>query len=227
MDKAPEKAVRLKGVGDSLWVTLNPSISKEVLKEELGQIFSRMNNIAIGARVVLDTGDTPSEDNLFEFLGSYLKDTHRVGTVERASKRSLSEQRVRQRDMDRSWHNYRSEVLMLAGRVRSGQTVTATKHLLILGDVNPGAEVSAGGDIFVLGSLFGKALAGQPGKTDAIIFSLNFKPTQIQIGEVVAAGLSENSERKPEFARVENGAIVVEDYLKQNPFGRVPWPKVR
>jgi septum site-determining protein MinC len=227
MNKPQEKSVRLKGVGDSLWVTLNPRAGKEDLKQELDQVFSRLNNIAIGARVILDTGDTTAENSLLDLLSSHLKDVYKVGTVEKASNRSPGEQRVRQRDVDRSWHNYRSDVLMLAGRVRSGQTVTAKKHLLILGDVNPGAEVSAGGDIFILGSLFGKALAGQPGKTDSIIFSLNFKPTQIQIGELVAAGLPENPEKKPEFASVEDGNIVVEDYITKNPFGRISWPKVR
>jgi len=116
---------------------------------------------------------------------------------------------------------------MLAGRVRSGQKVTTPKHLLILGDVNPGAEVAAGGDILVMGSLCGTAFAGQPDNPDVMILALDFRPTQIQIGKFVAAGVHSEPTNKAEFAHVENSAIVVEDYLDANPFKRLVWPQVR
>jgi septum site-determining protein MinC len=105
--------------------------------------------------------------------------------------------------------------------------VTARKHLLILGDVNPGGEVVAGGDILVIGSLCGTASAGQPDNLDAIVLALDFRPTQVQIGGFVAAGLPDSPGKITEFAHLENGAIMVEDYLKAAPFGRLPWPQVR
>ena len=116
---------------------------------------------------------------------------------------------------------------MLAGRVRSGQKVTAKKHLLIMGDLNPGAEVVAGGDILIMGILRGTAAAGQPGNEEAIILALDFRPTQIQIGGYIASGTSKSPGTVTELAFVENNAIVVADYLKINPYGRLPWPEVR
>jgi septum site-determining protein MinC len=116
---------------------------------------------------------------------------------------------------------------MLTGRVRSGQKVTARRHLVILGDVNPGGEVVAGGDILVMGALGGTAAAGQPDRQASIILALDFRPTQIQIGPVVAAGLPASPRKFPEYAYMEGGNIVVEDYLEANPFGRMPWPEVR
>jgi septum site-determining protein MinC len=118
-------------------------------------------------------------------------------------------------------------MLVLAGRVRSGQRVTAERHLVIMGDVNPGAEVLAGGDVVVLGSLKGTAIAGQPDNEESIVFALDFRPTQIQIGSYVAAGLPTSPERIAEFAHVEEDTIVVDNYLEVNPFGRLPWPQVR
>jgi septum site-determining protein MinC len=126
-----------------------------------------------------------------------------------------------------AWRHYRSEVLMLMGRVRSGQKVTAGNHLLILGDVNPGAEVWAGGDILIMGSLRGTAVAGQPENEKAIVLALDFQPTQIQIGGIVGAGLPPSSKKQVEFAHVENDTIVVEAYLDANAFGRLPWLQVR
>lgn len=227
MDNQVKSAVRLKGVGDGLQVTIDPGMSVDFIQEELTRLFKRMGHLAINSRVTLDLGGQGYEE-LIADLGTFLKENFNVGTVSGPDeKRSVSEERIRQRDLTRSWHSYRSDVLMLTGRVRSGQQVSARKHLLILGDVNPGAEVISGGDLIVLGSLCGAAYAGQPDNSDAIIFALDFRPTQIQIGRNVAAGSPMNANKIPEFAHIDNGAIVVEEYLKSNPFSRMPWPKVR
>ena len=218
--------MKLKGVGDSFWVTLDPGEPAELLKEEAGKLFSRLKHLAVNARVVIDTGG--GHDHLVDAVGNYLKKEYDVGLVSKPpEKPSPAEARVRQRDADRSWEHRKSDVLMMAGRVRSGQKVTAKKHLVIMGDVNPGAEIVAGGDILVMGRLCGTAVAGAPSDTSAIILALDFRPTQVQIGGFVAAGFPATPSKVAEFAHVEEGGIVVDDYLGNNPFGRMPWPKVR
>jgi septum site-determining protein MinC len=221
-------AARLKGVGDSLWVVIDPQLPLDTLKDELTQMFSRLNYLTISMPVVLDTGKNGEHESLIKNLGEFLKEKFNVGEVSSSpNNRSDTEKRVRTRDMERSWKNYRSDVLMMAGRVRSGQMITAKKHLILLGDVNPGGQVSAGGDILIMGSLAGTASAGQEGNESAIILALDFKPTQVQIAGIVAAGASAVSTKFPEYAYVENGQIVVENYLSANPFARMPWPKIR
>ncbi len=223
--------IRIKGVGDSLWVTLDPETPLAILQEGLRQRFEQMKNLAANARVIIDTGSPDAHRGLVTQLGDFLKATFPVASVAAPPKERppIVDQapRIRQRDMSRSWQHHRSDVLMLAGRVRSGQKVTARKHLLILGDVNPGGEVLAGGDILVMGSLCGTASAGQPDNLEAIVLALDFRPTQVQIGGFVAAGLPDSPGKITEFAHLENGAIMVEDYLKAAPFGRLPWPQVR
>ncbi len=219
---------KLKGVGDSLWVTIDPTRSTEKLKEELNTVFRKLDHLAKGSRVVIDTGKHGENNQLVEVLGQFLKKNYQVGSVSLPPDNiANAEIRLRQRDLDRSWYQHSSDVLMLTGRVRSGQKINARKHLLLMGDVNPGAEVIAGGDIIILGNLRGTAWAGQRGNTESIILALDFKPTQIQIAVYVAAGTSESSGKYPEFAHVEDGTIIVEDYIEANPFGRLPWPKVR
>lgn len=229
--------VRLKGMGDSLCVTLDPAMPVDDLQKELSVLFKRCATLAVNAKVVLDTGEKDGYEELIEELGIFLKSTFGVGSVSAMLKkkgadseediRSDSEEDIRKRDVEGSWHHYRSEVLMLTGRVRSGQKVTTGKHLLILGDVNPGAEVWAGGDILIMGSLRGTAVAGQPENEKAIILALDFQPTQVQIGGIVGAGLPPSSKKQVEFAHVENDTIVVEVYLEANTFGRLPWLQVR
>ncbi len=221
--------VKLKGVGDSLWVTLDPNMPIESIKEELAKLFKRLRHLATNARVILDPGEQNCiHDSMIETLGRYLKEAFGVGIVTRPpSKRSQSEEKVRTFDMNRSWQNHHSEALVLTGRVRSGQKVTARKHLIIMGDVNPGAEIIARGDILVLGSLRGTAAAGQPNDEKSLILAIDFRPSQVQIGGFVAAGITNSPGKSIEYAYVDDSAIVVDDYIKSNPFSRIPWPQAR
>jgi septum site-determining protein MinC len=222
------RPVRLKGVRDSLWITLDPALPMDRLQTELSRIFQRLKHLAVNARVILDTGEENGHEALIARLGVFLKETFDVGMVSSPPKKpSLPAGDFRKREMTGSWRYRRSEVLMMSGRVRSGQKVEAKGHLVLMGDVNPGGQVIAGGDVLVMGSLRGSATAGVPDNENAIILSLDFRPTQIQIGGYVAAGLPPSDENGAEYAHVENGRVVVENYLKVNPYGKMPWPEVR
>ena len=78
------------------------------------------------------------------------------------------------------------QVLYLKQHLRSGQTVSHKGDLVIIGDVNPGAEIMAEGDITVWGSLRGIAHAGIGGNTTAEIRALNLQPLQIRIAHAIA-----------------------------------------
>jgi len=98
--------------------------------------------------------------------------------------------------------------------VRSGKIVRHQGHVVIIGDVNPGGEIIAGGDVIVWGSLRGTAHAGAAGDTGAVICALDMRPLQLRIGETVARP----DERValgtgPEMARILDGRIVVEPWL--------------
>jgi len=223
-----KQSVRIKGVGDSLWVSVDPTKSFDILSEELKTIFQRLGHLTIQAKVVIDMEQDGDYKELLENIRNFLKEKYDVASVIASEKSNQDKiKKAPQKDMDRNWKNKRSDVLMIAGRIRSGQKIKARKHLLVLGDVNPGGEAMAGGDIIVLGSLKGKAVAGQPDNRDSIILALDFKPTQVQIGSVVAVGIDTDSPGLTEFARVEGDNILVEDYLQTNPFAKLHWPQVR
>lgn len=221
-------SVKLKGVGDGIRVSLDPSQPISTLQTDLKIAFERLKHVAFNARVILEPAGQEDHTELIDTLASFLKENFAVRSVTGpARKRVGSEERVRQQDLVQGWQNRRSEALILSGRVRSGQNVTARKHLVLLGDVNPGGEVIAGGDIFILGSLCGTAAAGQPDRGDAIVLALDFRPIQVQISGVIATGFAASSEGQAEFARVKDGAIIIENYLKAGLFRRLSWPQVR
>mgnify|MGYP006267712417 CR=1 FL=1 len=74
------------------------------------------------------------------------------------------------------------------GTLRSGDHLQVEGSLLVLGDVNPGARVSAGGDVRVWGRLRGIAHAGCRGNRSARIVALQLRPVQLRIAEAVARG---------------------------------------
>lgn len=218
--------VRLKGVGDGFWITLDPSHPEDTLKSEIDKVFKNLKHLAVGAGVVIDVGGANGHDDLIDNLKSYLMETFEVAKVTLPpEKRSVPVERIRQRDLSKGWNHHRSNVLMLKGRVRSGQKIETGKHVVITGDVNPGSEICSGGNVIVLGKLFGKVHAGCPNDDDAFIFALEFKPTQVKIGQVAAAGIDDDFSAKPEYACVEQDGIVVKDYMKANPFRKMPWPE--
>jgi Septum formation inhibitor MinC, C-terminal domain len=89
--------------------------------------------------------------------------------------------------------------------------------VVILGDVNPGAEVVAGGDVIVMGALRGVVHAGAGGNPDAIVWAKPIASPQIRLADALARAPEGNSlssmrkvEGQAEIARLHDGAIVIE-----------------
>jgi len=103
-------------------------------------------------------------------------------------------------------------IMYLRQTLRSGQSISHKGHLTIIGDVNPGAEVVAEGDITVWGALRGIAHAGVNGDTAAEIRALRLEPIQLRIAHAIARSpdrprKSALSRAVPETARIVNGTI--------------------
>ena len=219
--------VKLKGVGDGFWITVDPQAPEEKIREQLTLLFQRLRHLAINARITLDLGGAKGYEELVARLTFFLKETFHVGVVTLPpEKRSVPLERIRQRDLSRGWNHHRSDVMMLRGRVRSGQKIEARKHIVIMGNVNPGAEILAGGHVIVLGRLRGRVHAGRSGDETAIVIALEFRPTHVQIGGVTGSGLDEGDHGQAEIAMVEKGRIVVSNYLETHLFDALPWPEV-
>jgi septum site-determining protein MinC len=104
--------------------------------------------------------------------------------------------------------------------IRSGEKVAGEGHVVIVGDVNPGAEVIAGYNIFVWGSLKGSAYAGVPDHEDAVIAALHLAPIQLRIAGYIARSPESRptATSTPELARIDQQAIVVETWERGRVF---------
>ena len=104
------------------------------------------------------------------------------------------------------------DALLITRTVRSGQVVRHSGHITLIGDVNPGGELIAGGSVIVWGRLRGFVHAGALGNTEAVVCAIELRPTQLRIAEQIAAGPGGSRHTPPEVARIEGGQIVVEPW---------------
>jgi septum site-determining protein MinC len=111
----------------------------------------------------------------------------------------------------------RPATLYHRGTLRGGQALSQVGNIVVVGDVNPGAELVASGDIVVLGSLRGTAHAGAQGDITARVIALELFPTQLRIATCIAAGGdSARRVREPEEAFIDGDRIAIA------PLGRAP-----
>jgi septum site-determining protein MinC len=104
------------------------------------------------------------------------------------------------------------ETVLLCRHLRSGQKFHFRGNVVILGDVNPGAEVVAGGNILVLGSLRGLAHAGKYGDQNTVISAYRLNPTQLRISDHITRPPDGEAftATAPEVARIKDGKVVIE-----------------
>ncbi len=103
-----------------------------------------------------------------------------------------------------------SDILFHVGTLRAGEVLEAINNVLILGDVNPGAKVLAGGDVMIWGRLLGIAHAGKSGNSNSKITALQLRPVQLRIANIIARGPKEKPEEGlTEEASIEKDLIVI------------------
>ncbi|MBV9027446.1 MAG: septum site-determining protein MinC [Candidatus Eremiobacteraeota bacterium] len=94
--------------------------------------------------------------------------------------------------------------------LRGGQALHHTGNIVVVGDINPGAEVVATGDIVVFGRLAGIAHAGAAGDAKSRIFAVELAPTQLRIATYIAAEQGAGRrDASPEVALVRDGQITI------------------
>jgi septum site-determining protein MinC len=106
-----------------------------------------------------------------------------------------------------------AEAVLLKKTLRSGFRLAHAGHVTVIGDVNPGAEIIAGGNIVVWGRLRGMVHAGAEGDESAVVCAMDLAPTQLRIASHIAIPPAERGEPRPEVAFVRDGGVVAEEWM--------------
>ena len=94
--------------------------------------------------------------------------------------------------------------LFVSKTLRSGMRIDFPGHVVVFGDVNPGAEIVAEGNVLVWGRVRGMIHAGAKGDNSAYICALDLSPTQLRIANEVSAVLKPLDSPRPEIARLND-----------------------
>jgi len=230
--------VVFKGVGQDIHIILDPHAPFQEIDRELQEHLDRSGKFFLGAAVTLVVGARQLRDAQLHAIRQILTE-HGLTIAEIRASLSDAEQSSatapvaapmpssspvapirpshRRERPPRVGDMARNNALLVKGPLRSGQRVYAENNLVIFGDVNPGAELIAGGDIIVMGTLRGVAHAGVPDDGAAIIAALSLKPTQLRIGHFISRSpeLQEKHDAGPEIARVDAEQIVVDSFPRR------------
>jgi septum site-determining protein MinC len=222
-----EQTVTIKGIKDGLLITLNPVEQWQVLMDELASHIDQKATFFAGARVTVDAGRRPIRKDELNAL-KVLLERRRLTLWTVLSDSDTTVQSANALDLrtsvggiipgqdDEEGTLVSSEEsgtngIMIKRTLRSGRTIHSQGHVLVFGDVNPGAEIVAAGDIVIWGRLRGNVHAGAYGDEKAVVCALDMSPTQLRIaGYIVTSPEEKRQHPRPEMALIRNGQIVVE-----------------
>lgn len=186
----------------------------EVLEALRGQL-GKGANFFHGAQIVIDIGERALDEEqlaaLLELMRQHGVRPESLASTARESRSAARAAGLAARPLVRAPESEeRGEAAFVARTVRSGQVVRHHGHISVLGDVNAGAEIIAGGNVIVWGRLRGTVHAGALGDRSAVICALELAPTQLRIADLIARAPEGGAGRFPEVAFVESDQINVE-----------------
>jgi len=217
--------IQIKGLRDGLLVTLNDAPWDEQLFVLISRVDAQLSFFQ-GARLALDVSSQVLHVNELVELRDKLSErginlwavisesptteqtSQLLGLATRISKPRPQESRNFAVD-----DLGEGTALFIERTLRSGTRIEFAGHVVVLGDVNPGAEVVAEGNIIIWGRLRGAAHAGAKDSREAVVCALDFSPMQLRIAEEVSSAITSQEQPIPRFARIdENGKLLVENW---------------
>ena len=219
--------INIKGIREGLLVTAIEG-SWDTRKTELLRIVSEQESFFSGAKLCLDIGDTQLRVKEITALRNQLSDL-KVALWAILSQSEVTNNNASALGMETSLPSKKEtkelnpekeedageKAVLINRTLRAGYRVEAREHVLVMGDVNPGAEIVSAGNIIIWGKLMGSACAGAEGNLKSVICALELKPTQMRIGEIVFSPITRKGKLFPEVACIENNEIRIELWNKE------------
>ena len=232
MNALKEKDVIFRGTREGLNLVLNAKDNIEEFKAKLEDKLKDSKCFYSGASVTLETrGAVVSSDvikevkDILEGHGLNVKEADpdvlqrmremREGLEKAKISRNAKDDTkpvVRGREMEQL--PLQADTIMVKRTLRAGQCVSFDGNVVIMGDVNPGAEIEATCDIVVWGSLRGIAHAGSNGNTEARVVALKLIASQLRIANMItrAPDGEVQSPTGPEVASIKGDSIIIEPW---------------
>lgn len=222
-----QDVINIKGTRDGLVILINPAYDFELIKAKLRERITSAKGFFTGAKFAIQSPSqyTPEEkQQLAEICcqnGLIYDQNIRLKKPQFSSTKNNSTQNSSTKGrQEKFWtqgltsQELKENCLLWQKNLRNGQVLNYDGHVTVLGDVHPGAQIIASGNIIVMGALKGIAHAGAKGDTKAVIMAYSLAPTQLRIADVIARAPEEQKHtyNYPEIAYLQNNQIIIEEY---------------
>lgn len=214
--------VNVKGIREGLLISFGEGDWEEAFPSLLNHLDSKPD-FFFGANAIVQLGAFPLQATDLARLRSALSERgmglrtvlSQSPVTVRAAKNlglevALPAREAREKPLDTELTG--SDAILLRQTLQSGNSVHFPGHVTILGDVNPGAEIVAGGSVFVWGHLRGTVHAGAEGDDRSVVCALELSPMQLRIAGVVATSPPRSGNSLPETASLRDGQLVAETW---------------
>ncbi|WP_240838408.1 septum site-determining protein MinC [Acidaminobacter sp. JC074] len=214
------KIVEFKGTSDGIVLQIRPFHCFEEVAECIHKKFEKSAQFFTGATIVGVEGEIGVEKNRFELYKLLTEDyklnvisLDRVVKIEKEPE-AVKEPEIKKEEIAIEALNYNEyDTKIVRKNLRSGMGVSYDGNIVVIGDVNPGAEIQAGGNVIVMGKLRGMVHAGKFGNKETYIIASKLIPTQIRIANIIARAPEDDhiDELKPEIAHIKSGHMSIEE----------------
>jgi septum site-determining protein MinC len=196
MEANMDKAAVFKGSKEGIVLLVNPDLDFTSIINFLSKTLEERKLFFSGASLLLDTNDRIFSEEELKNLGSLFQ---KYGV----SFRIKGEEKIYGTEFLNLSNLQEEKMAVVTHTMRSGQSIKFDGSVVVLGDINEGAEVNASKNVYVFGIVRGIINAGEK------IISLGFQPIRMSIGrKMLEVAPSDKSYRKPRVAELENGEIV-------------------
>lgn len=214
--------VKIKMFSNGITIHLKEDVPFEDILEELAEKFDQGRNFFGSASMALSlTGRSLTETEEIRILEVIRKNSSLniiciVGHDEETDRKFIKALHQVERKLSEN-----DEGRFYKGTLKNKQVLEAEGSIVILGDVNPGCAVISGGNIIVLGGLYGEAYAGGNGREGAYIVALEMEPERLKIGDFKYKSKDKQSKWgirpkvQPKIAYVKNEKIIWELLTKE------------
>ena len=214
--------LRVKGIREGLLFILGDATWPEV-QAALSEYVERQAIFLEGGHLVIDVGDhsLTSEDlgklraQLSDFglsLWAVIANSQSTKTAAQAlglATRLPKAKPATEVTLADTSIQHGENAILVRKTLSPGTKIVHPNHITIIGNVHPGAEIVAGGDVVVWGYLRGAVHAGANGDDGAIVCALDFSPTHLQIAGNSANLMNQSGLSASKIAYVENGRVVI------------------
>ena len=214
-----EEKIKIKGENDGLMLEFPPDLSFLEIVEELSRKLDSGSGFFLRGTLVRVPRNRFSKEELAELQELFrthglicrlekpvpMRSASPVPPSPKPAAASVSPQEAMQDAPELQ------RMLVIDKTLRGGQAVETEGSVIVFGNVNPGAQITAGGSVDIRGTCRGLLHAGAAGDSTAFIIADHLMPTQIRIANYVARSPDEPEDfGKAERAYVKDGQIIIE-----------------